>query len=313
MGSLRRQLIHAFLFVILTLTITTLVLFVLNLRITQEYKKSSDVMIAEYQLIESGKKMNELFNTIMLSLGTNSEESERQLAQAQNNIKVQKLFLEKNIVDFQSKSNYLGFEASIDKSIDLVNSGITRFREGNIDTYFDDYNSASKQFEFVLENGKILVFGELAYIASIRDQLSTSYRNTIIFALTLLTVLASSCLFYVIHFSKKLIAPLQNLTGAAKQLAIGNDRVTIQKEVLQIPNEIGILANSFSKMAITLQNKVLELNESNIEIARVAKNFESKNNELHRLNKFMVDREVKMVALKEEIALLKKQLESKRE
>jgi len=103
------------------------------------------------------------------------------------------------------------------------------------------------------------------------------------------------------------VLPLHNLTIATKKLAAGDSDVRIQKELLALPNETGILANSFDQMAISLQDKVARLNKSNKEIAESAKELESKNTELQKLNQFMVDREVKMIELKDTI----KELEGK--
>lgn len=264
-----------------------------------------DVMVSEYQLLESGATLNETFNTIMLSYGTDAHEADQQLLDAKNNIKVQKLFLEENINTIQSKANYIGFAASIDEFTNLVDDGVTRFRAGNIDSYFDDYNAATKQFEFVQINGTTLLLGELKYVTTIRDQLSTSYKNTLLTGIILLIVLVTSCILYVLDFSKKFVLPLRNLTTAATKLAAGETDVRIEKELLSIPNETGILANSFDKMAISLQDKVSRLNQSNEEIAQSVQKFESKNAQLEKLNQFMVDRELKMIELKNEIKSLK--------
>lgn len=305
MNGIKGQLLKAFLSVIAILSCTTISIVFLNLQITQQYKMALDVMVSEYQLLESGATLNETFNTIMLSYGTDAHEADQQLLDAKNNIKVQKLFLEENINTIQSKANYIGFAASIDEFTNLVDDGVTRFRAGNIDSYFDDYNAATKQFEFVQINGTTLLLGELKYVTTIRDQLSTSYKNTLLTGIILLIVLVTSCILYVLGFSKKFVLPLRNLTTAATKLAAGETDVRIEKELLSIPNETGILANSFDKMAISLQDKVSRLNQSNEEIAQSVQKFESKNAQLEKLNQFMVDRELKMIELKNEIKSLK--------
>src|SRR3989344_5378417 len=214
-------------------------------------------------------------------------------------------FLEENLTDIQSKANFIGFAASLDEFINLVDEGVARFRGGNIDSYYDDYNAATKQFEFVQDNGTILLFGELEHIASRREELSNLYKTTLISGTILLIFFIFGCMLYVLKFSKKFVRPLHNLTIATKNLAAGEIDVRIQQELLALPNETGILANSFDQMAISLQDKVYRLNKSNKEIAESAKKFEEKNEELQKLNQFMVDREIKMIELKEEIKALK--------
>lgn len=305
MGGIKGQLLKAFLVVIAVLSLTTSFILFLNFQITQQYKLASDVMIAKYELLESGADLNEAFNTIMLSIDTDVHETDQRLLAAKNNIAVQKTFLEENLTDIQSRANYLGFSASLDEFTNLVDDGVARFRGGNVGSYFEDYNAATKQFQFVQDNGITLLLGELEYIASIRDHLSEAYRNSLISGIILLTVLTLGCIFYILNFSKKFVHPLQNLTVATQKLAAGEIDVRIEKELLRLPNETGILANSFDQMAIRLQDKVTRLNKSNQEIAKSAEELEEKNAELQKLNQFMVDREVKMIELKEEIKELK--------
>jgi methyl-accepting chemotaxis protein len=305
MYGIKGQLLKAFLVVIAVLWLsTTLVLFI-NFQITQQYKVASDVMVSKYLLLESGADLNEAFNTIMLSADTDVYEADQRLLDAKNDIAVQKLFLEKNLSDIQSKAYYLGFAASLDEFTDLVDDGVSRFRGGNIDSYYEDFNAATRQFQFVQDNGITLLLGELEYFSTIRDDLSNSYRNSLINGVIFIVLLIVGCILYVFNFSKKFVLPLHNLTTATKKLAAGEIDVRIQQELLNLPNETGILATSFDQMAISLQDKVTRLNKSNKEIAQSAKELESKNAELHKLNQFMVDREVKMIELKDEIKALK--------
>src|SRR3989344_4522136 len=305
MYGIKGQLLKAFLVVIAALSLTTTFVLMINLQVTQEYKTATDVMVAKYQLLESGAALNEAFNTIMLSIDTDVHETDQQLLYVKNDIASQKLFLEENLTDIQSKANFIGFAASLDEFINLVDEGVARFRGGNIDSYYDDYNAATKQLEFVQDNGTILLFGELEHIASRREELSNLYKTTLISGTILLIFFIFGCMLYVLKFSKKFVRPLHNLTVATKKLAAGEIDVRIQKELLALPNETGILANSFDQMAISLQDKVYRLNKSNKEIAESAKKFEEKNEELQKLNQFMVDREIKMIELKEEIKALK--------
>src|SRR3989344_2893656 len=274
MYGIKGQLLKAFLVVIAALSLTTTFVLMINLQVTQEYKTATDVMVAKYQLLESGAALNEAFNTIMLSI-----ETDQQLLDVKNDIASQKLFLEENLTDIQSKANFIGFAASLDEFINLVDEGVARFRGGNIDSYYDDYNAATKQFEFVQDNGTILLFGELEHIASRREELSNLYKTRLISGTILLIFFIFGCMLYVLKFSKKFVRPLHNLTVATKKLAAGEIDVRIQKELLALPNETGILANSFDQMAISLQDKVYRLNKSNKEIAESAKKFEEKNEE----------------------------------
>jgi nitrogen fixation/metabolism regulation signal transduction histidine kinase len=75
-------------------------------------------------------------------------------------------------------------------------------------------------------------------------------------------------------------------------------------------DEIGILANTFNSMreAIKIQKKQLQDYSKELEkkVKERTEELESKNKELEKFNRFTTDRELKMVELKKEIALLKK-------
>ena len=62
-------------------------------------------------------------------------------------------------------------------------------------------------------------------------------------------------------------------------------------------------------MMITVDKNITRLDTFNKKIAQSAQVLESKNDELGRMNKLMVDRELKMVELKKEIEELKAQHE----
>src|SRR3989344_8864887 len=194
MYGIKGQLLKAFLVVIAALSLTTTFVLIINLQVTQEYKTATDVMVAKYQLLESGAALNEAFNTIMLSIDTDVHETDQQLLDVKNDIASQKLFLEENLTDIQSKANFIGFAASLDEFINLVDEGVARLRGGNIDSYYDDYNAAAKQFQFVQDNGNVLLFGELEHIAAARDVLSDTYKNTLITGIILLIILVFGCI-----------------------------------------------------------------------------------------------------------------------
>jgi len=209
MYGIKGQLLKAFLVVIAVLWLSTTLVLFLNFQITQQYKLASDVMVSKYLLLDSGADLNEAFNTIMLSSDANVREADQRLLDAKNNIAEQKQFLEQNLTDIQSKANYLGFAASLDEFTDLVDDGVSRFRVGNLGSYFADYDAATKQFQFVQENGITLLLGELEYFSTIRDDLSKSYRESLINGVILIILLVVGCILFVFNFSKVCASPSQ--------------------------------------------------------------------------------------------------------
>lgn len=113
-------------------------------------------------------------------------------------------------------------------------------------------------------------------------------------------------------FASSIIRPLQKLTEAARRIAEGNFNV---KTGITTTDEIGELAEVFDVMTDNLKKtKVLIKNYTTMLEEKVKERtgeLETKNSELQRQNKFMIDRELKMVELKGKIESLEKQLVEK--
>ena len=106
------------------------------------------------------------------------------------------------------------------------------------------------------------------------------------------------------YLTKKVTAPIIELRNAVKKLADGDFD---SKIVIHTKNEIGDLAEGFNGMSEKLKQSYAGLekkvNERTIELnAKVA--------ELSQMNNLMIDRELKMIELKKQIAQLEKKLES---
>ncbi len=136
-------------------------------------------------------------------------------------------------------------------------------------------------------------------IAKIREQNSLAISILLSGAGFLITLL------FWLFIRKLLVLPLRTLRRAAVGVSQGDfTPIKVSRE-----DEIGIVAKSFNQML----QKIKESREKLAEEAEVVKNktteLDAKVSELERLNSFMVNREIRMMELKKENALLKEQLE----
>jgi signal transduction histidine kinase len=260
MKSIKGRLLWAFLTVIATLSLASLVFIIINFNAVQQYKNISDVMIAEYRMAANAQTLIDAYNVYLQSAGTDATKSKDTLNQAEAEIKELTIFLDQNIQDTQSKSDYIGFKASVDKLITQINDSIKRFEQGSIKDYFSDYNEANKQYGFVRSNGTVLIFSQLKYATSIRDAINQTYLISFTLGVSALVVLILGCIIFVVRFSHKLTAPLIKLTVASEQVANDNTELAIDQNILQQPNELGSLAKSFSTMTVKLRDKIAQLN-----------------------------------------------------
>jgi HAMP domain-containing protein len=134
----------------------------------------------------------------------------------------------------------------------------------------------------------------------------TYFFSSLIIAFTILIV---SILVMTLFMRRVVIKPLRKISIGLEQVKNGklDTKITISNQ-----DEIGEIASIFNNMTDDLlesKKKIEEYNrtlEQKIE-ERTAE-LHSKVNELEKMNKFMVDRELKMIELKNTIADLKKQI-----
>jgi methyl-accepting chemotaxis protein len=295
MRSIRGRLLGAFFGVIGIFSLASLVFFAVNFSNLQRYKSLSDTMVAEYRLVDNEGALIDAFNHWIQSAGTSSTTKfDGQLDKTVAEIGVLTAFLDSATLDIQSQSDYLGFKASVENLTNQIKASIQRSKEGGIKDYFDDYNKANKLYGFVRDNGTALIFSQLQYASSIRDEIDRTYRLSIVFGCTGFALLILACALFVLRFSRQITGPLQLLTDVTEKIAGGDTRTALSEKLLQEKSEIGSLARSFNVMITRLFENIQTLNTSNTAI-------ESKNAELEHLNKFMIDREVKMIELKKRI------------
>lgn len=138
---------------------------------------------------------------------------------------------------------------------------------------------------------------ELEHLDTMRESMTKrALRDTqfslMLFVLSLIVVTATG-----VYLTRVVVRPVVMLNKAVTKVGEGDFEQSI---VLTQKDEIGDLSRSFNTMSEKLHHTYQDLEKKNGEI-------ENKYAELEKLNKFMVDREIKMVELKKRI----KELEAK--
>jgi len=121
-----------------------------------------------------------------------------------------------------------------------------------------------------------------------------------IFLISVFAIVAGALASYI--FSQYITRPLKTLQRAAVEMRDGN----LDSPITTSSNdEVGLLADDLEVMRKQLKNRNHIVEQSNISLKELATDLTSKNESVEKLNKFMIDREVKMIELKKEIADLK--------
>ncbi|KKU78579.1 MAG: hypothetical protein UY04_C0033G0015 [Parcubacteria group bacterium GW2011_GWA2_47_7] len=122
--------------------------------------------------------------------------------------------------------------------------------------------------------------------------------------LTLVFILITAITGLVL--GRKIVKPLNELNNGAKSVSEGDLDKTISIAPIR---EIGELASSFNHMAIDLKKSRIDLEnyskDLEKEVAQRTIDLNQKMSELEKMNKFMTNRELKMIELKNEIKNLK--------
>ncbi len=298
MNSIKSRLIRVFLIIISVTTVGSLVFFGLNLIIIRQYKAISDLMIAEYSLVNTSSELIAAYNTRIQSAGTDVSISDTKIQEAKSEIHDLIRFLDRNITSVESRSNYLGLKNSVENLVSLIDDSIGKVKEQNIVDYVDDYNKANQIYGFVRENGTNLIFSELKYTSVVSRQIDLNSIITAIFDLSALAALSIVSVVFCLRFARALASPLTTLTAASTELAHGNMEIVIDPNILERTDEVGILAKSFNTMAIRLREKVGQLDQAK---GKLEENLK----EVERMNSVMIGRELTMIELKKEIDKLK--------
>jgi PAS domain S-box-containing protein len=97
-----------------------------------------------------------------------------------------------------------------------------------------------------------------------KDEVLSPVKRILISALITAAVVIIMMVSLFIGFMKRMVKPLQKISDAAKNIAIGNFDVSVS---VQTHDEIGMLCESFNYMARHIKGRTMELEKSNTSLA----------------------------------------------
>jgi methyl-accepting chemotaxis protein len=213
-------------------------------------------------------------------------------------------------------------ESTLEKYIqENVLNQINTFDFDNFQAFLSDSNGEifpiKIQLRFYNNLGIIIGYAEefttgkvrINFIQQKNDQL---FRSYVLFSvITFIVTLAASIVVMIFLMRFVIINPLKKITYGLEQVKKGSLNVKID---IKNKDEIGDIASVFNSMTEDLEKsrKALEEYSKTLEqkVQERTGELNSKVEELERMNKLMIDRELMMVKLKNEIEELKKQQSS---
>lgn len=314
MASIRFKLLLAFFAIIGILTLLNIALIVTHQDIVEQYEQVDNNIFLQFQLIGMTSDLIKAYNNYR---NIPTPDNLRLYREVQTRITSTVISLKGSVVNDASKEALLGVENTIGNVTSELEIGLRRIGEGDIANSSAYYAEANRKFPFVQENTSDMILKELEYAQILQLQTRNTNASSIRVGLILLGTIIVGCLLLSLLLARTLISPLGQLTALAKVIAAGNLNVKVDDRLLDAQDEVGSLAHSFNTMIGSLRKTIASLEESNrktMESTRQAveakEALQVKNDELGRLNKVFVDRELKMIEMKARISNLEETLAS---
>jgi nitrogen fixation/metabolism regulation signal transduction histidine kinase len=308
MTSIRIKLLFSFLAIIGILVLLDLALVVTHSSIVKRYERVDNNIFLQFQLIGTTNSLIKAYNNYRNVPTPEYLQEYRTLRAGLDGVFTS---LEKDVVNQESRNALFGVENTIRNLVEELESGIRKIDEGDIVNTAVHYSEANRKFTFVRENTASLILKELEYAQVLQTETKKINTSALQIGSILLGTIVVGCLLLSLILSRSLVLPLAKLTVLAKIIAAGDLNAKVDQGLLDAQDEVGSLANSFNTMIGSLRKTIASLEESNrqtMESNRLAleakEALQVKNDELGRLNKVFVDRELKMIELKSRIKAL---------
>lgn len=304
MNSIRNKIQNALVGTVLIVGIFALIMVVINQLNVFQNQQIIQTMTMEYNIISMTDSLIRAYNNAGKNTGNKQFLDDYQSLRTRL---IQNIELLKNrIISQESKMLLLGVEHTVNRVIQECDAGVNEMKANNFQYFSEHFAQAHKENEFVQSNTDILLQKELEYLSKTEEASKQIYIiGSITSGLIFLFIIVVMIIF-AHGFSKQLITPIEQLTSSIKQVSTGNMDMTIDQNLIDQKDEVGILSKSFQMMVENIKSMIEKLNKSNTEMSLAKGALEKGNIELKKLNQFMVDREIKMIELKKKISELEK-------
>ncbi|MCM2325079.1 MAG: HAMP domain-containing protein [Candidatus Woesearchaeota archaeon] len=305
MERIKKQIIYSFLFVILIMSMLNLFVFVNHIRITAKYEELSFSLLQKNKLLLSVDEMIQTYNSLTKNIDDPAllaryADEKRSINGTLKNIEGSLKFIE-------SKAIMRGIRNTVYSILADCDSGIIGAEEGNLVASSSYYESASKKYFFVKENMSNLIISEFKYFEDLHTTVIATTKQMYMVFIVSLVLITLFFMTYAVLFATNLIEPLIRLIDTVEKVSSGDIKVKLGKDLVMRGDGIGRLAQSFQVMLDKIRENIQELTIKNDEVMLTKQELESRVIELEKVQRIMVDREIKMIDLKRKIA----ELESK--
>ncbi|OGD08365.1 hypothetical protein A2397_03180 [Candidatus Amesbacteria bacterium RIFOXYB1_FULL_44_23] len=302
MSSIKNRLVFYFSSIICLLLIP-LVCLLINYYLQSRYQKTLEAVSIEYQVSGS-------LNNLVVSFGSflknpqDGKASQDYLLQKQNvNKLISKLPRSSSNSDIAKR-----IESTVGFVVEYCDKAIDSSKRGDFSQTTEILEQINRGNNSVKQDTSDLIFSELEKSLSEQRTLQTVINIGWLVAFLIIITVISTSVYLAVFWSNSITRPLIKLSNLATGITRGNLQSNVDKELLDMQDEIGSLSTSFNLMVSRLRSQITELDNSNKAIEQSKKELEQQSSSLQQMNELMTGRELKMIELKNEIESLKRQI-----
>ncbi|NTV23349.1 MAG: HAMP domain-containing protein [Nanoarchaeota archaeon] len=265
-------------------------------KIIEEYDAVIDNMVLE-------KKISQVLPDLLIDYNDLIKNIDNPLkSQKYNSDKehIEEIFriLDGRIVNPESKIAYRGLKNIARDIIMGCDKAINDSRNGDISTYSYYYNEGSRKLYYVDMNTAQLLAYEVGFAETTQKKIQDSNRISTSIGIGIILLITFTCILFSFTFSKNVTNPLEHLLIAVEDVKRGNFSTRVE---IKDTGEVEKLGSAFNEMILAISSSQSELNKERDNLSLSNIELEKKIAELEKIQKLVVDRELKMIELKRKI------------
>ncbi len=257
-NTIRGKLLSALVGLIAVMVLLSGFTLLTHFRAMQDYDRQMGDIIAEYRIADAVERMIQAYSTCIQN--PENTEAQRMLHAVSDDIAEELQRLEKRAMDVESGVAIRGLNNSVRFIQHEITLGMEALRNRNFEKTEAVYQSISRKEQFVADNTARLILAEIKQSSSVQQRQRTVNNLKIALLVLLVAFVAYGCLAYARRFSRRLTAPLVDLTDISNRISGGDLEHGVVPELLDRRDEVGTLSRSFHQMVINLRQKMDELN-----------------------------------------------------
>ncbi len=274
LNTIKSKIIFAFSSIIFVFIIIISAVSIVNVNLTNQYKK------IEYNIAKEQLLRDSVWNLVEISYRSfnNNDYSlyYKELETIDNIKKDLDLIFSSEDVDKETKLSYRSVKNSLNIVIDSVEkTKLDLIEYGGIIGVSQSYQDTVSKFEFVKQNITNLLLLETKNITKATEKVNESQKILLIWIFYIIFLVIIIVIISIIIFLKSIIKPIKYLSEISQKISVGDLSIKIDEKLINTDNELGYLSLAFKSMIEKLKEKIDALDLSSEKIKKTNLDLEN--------------------------------------